>query len=195
VARARSIAVGAAAAAEASGHLAAAMTALHTAARFGGAAAAAPGLERLAAAMDGPLAPACAAHAGALAARDGAALDRAAAAFEAVGAVLLAAEAAAEAAAAHCAKGRRGRSLSSSANAHALLDRCGGARTPALVGLKAPALTQRERQVALLAAQGLPSRAIAQRLGLSVRTVDNHLQVAYGKLGISGRRALAEALD
>jgi DNA-binding CsgD family transcriptional regulator len=117
------------------------------------------------------------------------------AAFEAVGAHLLAAEAAAEAAAAHCAKGRRSRSLASSANARALLDRCGVAHTPALVGLKAPALTQRERQIALLAAQGLSSREIAERLDLSVRTVDNHLQVAYGKLGISGRRALAEVLD
>ena len=87
------------------------------------------------------------------------------------------------------------RSLSSTASARALLDRCGGARTPALVGLKAPALTQRERQVALLAAQGMSSRAIAERLELSVRTVDNHLQVAYGKLGISGRRALAEVLE
>jgi len=33
------------------------------------------------------------------------------------------------------------------------------------------------------------------QLGLSVRTVDNHLQMAYGKLGINGRRALADALD
>jgi DNA-binding CsgD family transcriptional regulator len=195
VAGARAAAAGAAATAERSGHLAAAVVALHTVARFGGAASVAARLERLAAIVDGPLAPACADHAAAVAARDGAALDRAAAAFEAVGAHLLAAEAAAEAAAAHCAKGRRGRSLSSSAIAHALLDRCGGARTPALLGLKASALTQRERQVALLAAQGLSSRVIAERLDLSVRTVDNHLQVAYGKLGITGRRALAEALD
>jgi DNA-binding CsgD family transcriptional regulator len=195
VARARSVAASAAAAAGASGHLAAQLTALHTAVRFGGAAPAATRLERLAEDMDGPLAPACAGHARALADRDPAALDRAAAAFEELGALLLAAEAAAEAAAAHWAKGRRGRSLSSTASARALLDRCGGARTPALVGLKAPALTQRERQVALLAAQGMSSRAIAERLELSVRTVDNHLQVAYGKLGISGRRALAEVLE
>jgi len=72
---------------------------------------------------------------------------------------------------------------------------CGRVRSPALVGLKAPELTRRERQIALLAAQGLSSRVIAQRLALSVRTVDNHLQVAYGKLGISGRRALPRALD
>jgi ATP/maltotriose-dependent transcriptional regulator MalT len=193
--RARALAAGAAGAAEERGHLAVAITALHTVVRFGGAAAVAARLERLAGVVNGPLAPACASHANALAARDGAGLDRVASAFEAIGAHLLAAEAAAEAAAAHCARGRRGRSLSSSTTAHSLLDRCGGARSPALVGLKAPALTQRERQVALLAAQGLSSRAIAQRLTLSVRTVDNHLQVAYGKLGITGRRALAQVLD
>jgi len=51
------------------------------------------------------------------------------------------------------------------------------------------------REFAMRAALGASCRAIAQRLGLSVRTVDNHLQVAYGKLGISGRRALATALS
>ena len=48
-------------------------------------------------------------------------------------------------------------------------------------------LTPREREIALLAAQGLSSRGIADRLVLSVRTVDNHLQSAYRKLGVSGR--------
>ena len=48
--------------------------------------------------------------------------------------------------------------------------------------------------VALLAAQGLPSRVIGERLHLSVRTVENHLQRVYGKLGISKRSELAAAL-
>ena len=108
---------------------------------------------------------------------------------------LLAAEASAEAVTAYYAMGRRGRSQAAGATAHALLQQCGGVRTPALIGLKAPALTQREREVAMLAAQGQSSRGIAAQLGLSVRTVDNHLQMAYGKLGINGRRALADALD
>jgi DNA-binding CsgD family transcriptional regulator len=52
-------------------------------------------------------------------------------------------------------------------------------------------LTFREREVALLAAAGLSSRQIADRLVISRRTVDNHLQRAYRKLGISRREDLA----
>jgi DNA-binding NarL/FixJ family response regulator len=56
-------------------------------------------------------------------------------------------------------------------------------------------LTPREREVALLAAGGLSSPAIAERLVVSVRTVDNHLQRVYGKLGIGGRGELPAALE
>ncbi|GIF01011.1 helix-turn-helix transcriptional regulator [Paractinoplanes rishiriensis] len=52
-------------------------------------------------------------------------------------------------------------------------------------------LTQREREVAELAATGLTSAQIARRLFLSVRTVDTHLGRAYRKLGVSSRAALA----
>jgi DNA-binding NarL/FixJ family response regulator len=55
-------------------------------------------------------------------------------------------------------------------------------------------LTPREREVASFAASGLTNRAIAERLVLSVRTVDNHLQHAFDKLGIRNRRALGRLL-
>lgn len=55
-------------------------------------------------------------------------------------------------------------------------------------------LTRREREVVLLAAQGLASRTIGDRLFLSPRTVDNHLARAYVKLGIGSRAELAHAL-
>src|SRR5262252_6404643 len=64
--------------------------------------------------------------------------------------------------------------------------------------LHAPAadpLSGRERQIAMLAANGMASKDIAERLFLSVRTVSNHLQHAYIKLGVSGRAALAEAVS
>ena len=48
-------------------------------------------------------------------------------------------------------------------------------------------LTPRERDIAAYAAQGQSSKEIAERLYLSVRTVNNHLQNVYSKLGVSGR--------
>jgi DNA-binding CsgD family transcriptional regulator len=55
-------------------------------------------------------------------------------------------------------------------------------------------LTAREREIAMLAAARLSSREIAERLFLSVRTVNNHLQRVYTKLGVNSRVALSEAL-
>ena len=55
-------------------------------------------------------------------------------------------------------------------------------------------LTRREREVAELAAAGGGSSDIADRLFLSVRTVENHLQHAYTKLGVTGRDQLEPAL-
>ena len=55
-------------------------------------------------------------------------------------------------------------------------------------------LTNREREIALLAADGLTTRVIAERLYLSARTVDNHLARIYTKLGISNRSELAATL-
>jgi DNA-binding CsgD family transcriptional regulator len=56
-------------------------------------------------------------------------------------------------------------------------------------------LTPRERAIALLAAAGSSSRELADRLVVSVRTVDNHQQSAYRKLGVSRRQDLARVLD
>jgi DNA-binding CsgD family transcriptional regulator len=55
-------------------------------------------------------------------------------------------------------------------------------------------LTPRERDIATLAAQGEASKDIADQLFLSVRTVNNHLQSVYSKLGVGSRRQLAGAL-
>lgn len=52
-------------------------------------------------------------------------------------------------------------------------------------------LTHREVDVLRLAAQGLTMRQIASRLGISVKTVDHHLQSIYVKAGVGTRGALA----
>ena len=70
-----------------------------------------------------------------------------------------------------------------------------GADAGARPGPPVVPLTDREREIAVLAAAGQPSRVIAERLYLSVRTVDNHLGRIYDKLGVSSRAALAAALE
>ncbi|MBB2911409.1 DNA-binding CsgD family transcriptional regulator [Streptosporangium becharense] len=72
---------------------------------------------------------------------------------------------------------------------------CEGYRPPwtANTGPQA-ALSERERETCELAAGGLTNDAIAERLCLSRRTVANHLQRAYGKLGVRSRDDLPRAL-
>ena len=50
------------------------------------------------------------------------------------------------------------------------------------------------RDVLGLKMTGFSSREIANQLYLSPRTVENHLQRVYTKLGVNGRDALAPAL-
>jgi len=63
-------------------------------------------------------------------------------------------------------------------------------------GLAAPAtsgLSPREREVVALVADGCSNEEIAERLVLSVRTVERHLQNVYTKLGVRGPSARAAA--
>jgi DNA-binding CsgD family transcriptional regulator len=191
--KARALASKAAGEAQVSGQHAIEAVALHDLARFGDPEPAR--LQQLASLVDGPFAPACAVHASALTARDGAGLDRAAALFAAMGADLLAAEAAAEAAAAHTTRGRRAAALASGARSRHWAGACEGARSPVLSTLTTPLLTPREREVATLAAEGRSNTEIARRLVLSTRTVESHLQRAYAKLGVASRRELRAVLD
>lgn len=50
-------------------------------------------------------------------------------------------------------------------------------------------LTDREREVLAVAAEGLTAREIAARLGVRERTITTHLSRIYGKLGVSSRLA------
>ncbi|UUZ45904.1 helix-turn-helix transcriptional regulator [Janibacter limosus] len=55
-------------------------------------------------------------------------------------------------------------------------------------------LSRREEEVATPAAAGLSNAAIADRLVLSVRTVESHLYRAFAKLGITSGSDLARYL-
>ncbi|MFE4665454.1 LuxR C-terminal-related transcriptional regulator [Streptomyces sp. NPDC056716] len=63
-----------------------------------------------------------------------------------------------------------------------------GARSPLR---SADSLTRREREVAALVAQGMSNREIAERLVISKRTVDAHVEHILAKLGITSRTEIA----
>ena len=171
--------------------------ALHDLARLDLAAEAAPRLRELAGVVEGPLAPARAAHATALVSRDAWTLEEASSAFEACGALLLAAEAAADAAMAWHRENQQRKATAAERRSTKLAALCEGARTPALrtaVAARA-VLRPRELEIARLAAAGLSNKEIAARLFLSYRTVENQLHAAYEKLGVTSRAELSEALE
>ncbi|WP_328540354.1 LuxR C-terminal-related transcriptional regulator [Streptomyces sp. NBC_00344] len=169
---------------------------LTDAARLGRASEVRARLAELAAAGDSPLADARARLAAALADDDHLRLREAAERCGRLGADMAGAEAATDAAAAAARAGETRAAAAATVLARRLLARCGEDRVTA--PRPAPAevrpLTSREQDVALLAADGLTSRQIADRLVLSVRTVDNHLQRIYRKLGVASRHELSAAL-
>ena len=52
-------------------------------------------------------------------------------------------------------------------------------------------LTSRESEVLALLAQGMPNKGIARELGISPKTVGNHIERVYSKLGVSNRAGAA----
>ncbi|HXD63892.1 MAG TPA: LuxR C-terminal-related transcriptional regulator [Solirubrobacteraceae bacterium] len=154
---------------------------------------AAPVLEDLAARCESRLVTAYARHASARAARDGTALLEAAEEMAAIGALRYAVEAASDAAVAFIATGRQDSARRAAARARELHLPDQGGELPPIDGLDATAvdLTPREAQLIELASQGLSNAEIADRLIISVRTVETHLYRGMQKLGVSDRRELA----
>jgi DNA-binding NarL/FixJ family response regulator/energy-coupling factor transporter ATP-binding protein EcfA2 len=165
------------------------MRALHTAVRLDDGSHA-ERLGELATTLNTPMAEAVAMHARGLADHDGDVLDAAAHRFADMGAMALAADAAAQAAREHARTGQRGKETKSSTRAHGLA-RQGGIRTPAVDEAASPLpITAREREIARLVAAGLSNRQIADRLVVSVRTVEGHVYRIFAKLGIDDRDQL-----
>lgn len=128
-------------------------------------------------------------------ARDAADLAAAAEGFEAMGLHLWAAEAWAGASVAYRRERDQRRATAARLASERARGECEQADTPGLVvEASVSPLTDREREVVALAARGTPSKEIAEALFISVRTVNNLIQRAYVKLGVSSRAEAAVAL-
>ena len=69
-------------------------------------------------------------------------------------------------------------------------ERRGGSRVRAVLdrdATSAPMLTQREREILALLADGFGNKQIAARLGISTNTVKTHLELLFDKLDVSTR--------
>ena len=69
-----------------------------------------------------------------------------------------------------------------------------GGRPRSLTAKGLDSLTPRERQTAVLAAEGLSNRAIAESMFVTLKTVEWHLGNTYAKLGLSSRSELESIL-
>jgi DNA-binding CsgD family transcriptional regulator len=180
--------------ARAKGQFAAEVMCRQTAVQFGDRGCASR-LGELEAIVEGPRVTLAARFAAVLGAGDAVGLAEVSEAFERMGDLVAAADAAAHAAIVHRRRDQRGSALGCATRANALAHRCGGVRSPALreAGEDLP-LTDREREIAMLLTTGLSNRAIADRLVLSVRTVETHIHRAMSKTGVTTREELAGLL-
>lgn len=152
-------------------------------------------LHAVAAQCDGELIPLMAKYATALAHSDIDALCAMAPEFETRGYLGMAMESAAAAVACAAERGQSDRIGPFADESARLLEACGGYRPPwTRQAHPLGALTWREREVCELAATGLDNSSIAERLGVSVRTVGNHLHRSYEKLGVCHWQELVPVL-
>ena len=179
--------------ARATGRFAAEVLCLQTATQFGDRTSA-PRLRELESVVEGPRVGMAARFAAAIREGDGAELSSVSEEFERMGDLIAAVDAAAHAALAYRRQDKRGSALGCSTRADALAERC-GASTPALrQATESLPLTDREAEIVMLIGEGLSNRAVAERLTLSIRTVESHIYRAMMKTGTTSRDELAALL-
>ena len=162
--------------------------------RLGGAAQVVDIAAEFAARCDSDVARLVAAWAAAATQQDGPALEALVGPLASLTYTLAAAEAAVAAATAYLRAGEPARSRAAMTRAAELQRSLTGIRTPGLHPPHVQAmLAPREREAAALAATGASGQAIADALGIGVRTVESYLRSAYGKLGLTNRADLTDA--
>ena len=176
--------------AAAKGQFAAEVLCLQTAVQFGDHTSA-QRLHELESIVEGPRVSVAARFAAALRDDDGAELAALSEEFERMGDLVAAIDAAAHAALAYRRQDKRGSALGCSTRADALAAQC-GATTPALrQATESLPLTDRESEIVMLIGEGLSNREVAERLTLSVRTIESHIYRAMSKTGTASRDELA----
>lgn len=176
------------------GQLAAEVVCLQVATQFGDRSCG-ERLYELASLVEGPRCHLAARWATALRAGDATEMASLSEEFERMGDLVAAVDAASHAALAYRHLERRGSALTCSSRAEGLAARHRLA-TPALrqAGDRLP-LTDREREIVMLLGRKLSTPAIADRLTLSRRTVENHIYRAMAKTGVANRDQLAALLS
>lgn len=168
---------------------------LQTAAQFGDTTVA-QRLAELVTFVQGPRVSVAARYADAVQRDDATALERVSLDFEGMGDRLAAADAAGQAAASHRATGRAGDAMTASGRADRLAREGGNATSPAIAAARfTPPFTQREREIVLLVAQGMSNRDIAEKVSLSVRTIEGHIYRTSCKAGVANRTELARLVN
>ena len=193
---ARAAALTAATSAWSLGQAPVALMAWNAVARYGDPRAAREGARLAASCVDGPLAPLLASTVEALAESDASELIEVGDSLLLLGFRPLASDAYASAASLFARRGDIPGEIRAAERLASVLHAGEPIAVPAASVLStARTLTARERDVASLAAIGASDVDIAQRLGLSVRTVQTHLAHVYTKTNTHGRRELADLLN
>jgi ATP/maltotriose-dependent transcriptional regulator MalT len=146
--------------------------------------------------VEGLLGKAVGLHAQAVISGRGIEFELAASAFAQMNSSLIASELWAAASAAYRHEGLQARSTKAAKKSHEIACLCEGAKvSPISWPDEVEPLSRRQREVALMAAQGASNVEIADALSLSVRTVESHLYATFAKLGVTARDELTSALS
>lgn len=132
---------------------------------------------------------------GAMQSQDPSSLDRASAIALDYGFELVAVELATQALKKFHDRGKIHKSRKTASKVVAMREQMPGVVSPVFQSIDQPKMTRREHQIALLVARGESNNSIAERLNVSLRTIEGHLYRTFIKLDIQSREQLAALMN